>query len=205
MCWVALDRALKLAEMAGYAADRTVWQRERDAVIESLMHDGFDRQTGAFVQAYGSTALDASVLRLPMLGVIDANDPRMRSTVTQVECRLMRNGLVYRYLDADDGLPGGEGTFAMCTFWLANNYVMHGRLADAEALVRHVLSLANDLGLFAEEIDPVTGEQLGNFPQAFTHIALINSAVRLGAAKEGRRLPAHVIVEDKQPAASSIE
>jgi GH15 family glucan-1,4-alpha-glucosidase len=108
----------------------------------------------------------------------------------------IRNGLVYRYLDADDGLAGGEGTFAICTFWLVHNYVLQGRLTEAEALFRHVRSFANDVGLFAEEIDPVTGEQLGNFPQAFTHIALINAAVRLAAAHRGEKPITHAIVED---------
>jgi len=196
MCWVGLDRALKLAGRAGIDRDLADWQRERDAIFASLVNEGFDSRSGAFVQSYGSAALDAAILRLPLLGVIDAADPRMRSTIAQIERRLVRNGLVYRYLDADDGLAGGEGTFAICTFWLIHNYVLQGRLTEAEALFRHVLSFANDVGLFAEEIDPVTSEQLGNFPQAFTHIALINAAVRLAAAHRGEKPVAHAIVED---------
>ncbi|MEX0802527.1 MAG: glycoside hydrolase family 15 protein [Candidatus Binatia bacterium] len=196
MCWVGLNCALKLAERAGLSGDFEVWVRERDTIFESLMQEGFNSEVGAFVQAFGSTALDASILRLPMLGVIEATDPRMRSTIEQIERRLVRNGLVYRYLDADDGLPGGEATFAICTFWLINNYVMLGRLQEAEEFFRHVLSFANDLGLFSEEIDPVTGEQLGNFPQGFTHIALINSAVRIAAAQKGKRAKEQAIVED---------
>jgi GH15 family glucan-1,4-alpha-glucosidase len=196
MCWVALDRALKLAALAKADRDLTGWQREREAIVESLIHQGFDPRIGAFVQSFGSTALDASLLRLPMLGMIEATDPRMCSTIAQIERRLMRNGLVYRYLDTEDGLPGGEGTFASCTFWLIDNYVMLGRLNEAEELFQHVLSFANNLGLFAEEIDPVTGEQLGNFPQGFTHIALINSAVRLAAARQGKKPAAQALVEE---------
>lgn len=187
MCWVALDRAVKLAATAKVDRDLAAWQRESEAIFKSLIGQGFDARVGAFVQSYGSTALDASILRLPMLGVIDASDPRMRSTIEQIERRLVRNGLVYRYLDADDGLAGGEGTFAICTFWLIDNYVMCDRLKEAEDLFGHVLSFANDVGLFSEEIDPLTGEQLGNFPQAFTHIALINSAVRIAAARQCTR------------------
>jgi GH15 family glucan-1,4-alpha-glucosidase len=160
------------------------------------MDQGFNSRLGAFVQAFGSTALDAALLRLPMLGVIEASDPRMRSTIAQIERQLVRNGLIYHYLDAEDGIAGGEGTFAICTFWLIDNYVMLGRLNEAEALFQHVLSFANDLGLFAEEIDPVTGEQLGNFPQAFTHIALINSAMRLATARQGKKPAAQALVEE---------
>ena len=187
MCWVALDRALRLATLRRvHGNDVVSWERERDAIFRSLLRDGFNGRVGAFVQSYESTALDAAVLRLPMLGVIAATDPLMRSTVERIERSLVRNGLVYRYLDGDDGLAGGEATFAICTFWLINNYVMQGRLSEAERVFHHVLSHANDVGLFAEEIEPVSGEQLGNFPQGFTHIALINAAVRLAAALQGR-------------------
>jgi len=155
-----LDRALKLASMAGIDRNLADWQRERDAIFETLLTQGFDSSIGAYVLSYGATALDAAILRLPLLGVIDATDARMRSTIAQIERRLVRNSLVHRYLDAEDGLADGEGTFAICTFWLVYNYVLQGRLTEAEALFRHVLSFANDVGLFAEEIDPVTGEQL---------------------------------------------
>ena len=196
MCWVALDRALKLSGLRRvHDQDATSRERERDTIWRSLLRHGFDARIGAFVQSYGSTALDASVLRLPMLGVMPAADPRMRSTVERIERGLVRNGLVYRYLDSDDGLPGGEGTFAICTFWLVNNYVMQGRLDEAERVFGHVLSYANDLGLFAEELEPATGEQLGNFPQGFTHIALVNSALRLAAAQVGRKPRIETVVE----------
>jgi len=195
LCWTALDRALKLAELAGVDQDLAGWRRERDAVHADVLDQGFDARAGAFVQAYGSTALDASVLRLPLLGFIHPTDPRMRSTITQIERRLMHNGLVYRYRDADDGLPGNEGTFAICTFWLIDNYILLGRLQEAQELFRHVLSYANDVGLFAEEIDPENGEQLGNFPQGFTHIALINAAVRLAAAQQNAKPSTHAAAE----------
>ncbi len=183
MCWVALDRAIKLAELAGIDKDVSVWIREREAVYATLMNEGYNPKVRAFTQAYGSTALDASILRLPMLGVIDAHDERMRSTLEAIERRLTHNGLIYRYLDSDDGLAGGEATFAICTFWLVHNYALAGKIEEAEHLFRHMLTFANDVGLYAEEIDPVTGAQLGNFPQAFTHIALINSALQLAAAR----------------------
>ncbi len=198
MCWVTIDCALKLARFAGYTHDCSRWHEVRDEIAESLLHDGYDPEAGAFVQAYGSKALDASVLRLPLLGVVNADDFRMRETVEAIEQRLTYKGMVYRYLDSDDGIEGGEGTFAICTFWLIENYILQGELEKAESLFRHVLSFKNDLGLFAEEIDPDTGEHLGNFPQAFTHIALINTAVRLQAAKGRREAPAHAVVEESE-------
>lgn len=197
MCWVALDRALKLAAVIDKDEHTALWRQERDAVIESVQRQGFNTEVGAFVQSYGSRALDASLLRLPLLGVLSATDPRMRATIEHIRRDLTHNGLVYRYRVAD-GLPGAEATFALCTFWLIQNDILLHRLAEAEALFTHVVSFANDVGLFAEEIDPVTGEQLGNFPQAFTHIALINTAVRLAEAKRGRKTPAHAIVEDTE-------
>ncbi len=201
LCWVALDRACKLAEIAGLRPNPR-WTRERQRIYDSLLNEGYSAAVGAFVQSYGSTALDASVLRLPLLGVIEATDPRMRSTIHQIEQRLVRNHLVYRYL-AEDGLPSGEGTFTICALWLIQNYVLQGRLAEAEELLQQVLSFGSDLGLFAEEIDPVTGEQLGNFPQAFTHIALINTAVRLAAAQQNRKTIPHTIVEQQTPSGTA--
>ncbi len=195
LCWVALDRACKLAEVAHLQLNPR-WTRERQRIYDSLLDQGYSRTIGAFVQSYGSTALDASVLRLPLLGVIEATDSRMRSTIEQIEQHLTRNRLAYRYL-AEDGLAGGEGTFAICTFWLVQNYVLQGHLEEAEDLFRHVISFGSDLGLFGEEIEPNTGEQLGNFPQAFTHIALINTTVRLAAARQHKESAPRAIAEQQ--------
>lgn len=196
LCWTALDRALKLADVLRRKADVATWKRERDAAYRSIMENGFNGKIGAFVQSYGSEALDASALRLPIVGLVGAGDPRMLSTVQKIEQQLVRKGLVYRYRRVDDGVSGEEkGTFAMCTFWLIDAYILLGRLREAEDLFEHVLSFQNDVGLFSEEIDPDTGEQLGNFPQAFTHISLINSAARLEAAREGRKATPHAIIE----------
>ncbi len=195
-CWVALDRALRLGRHFGMQGDFARWRRERDALHDSFFHDGYNAELGAFVQAYGSSDLDASVLRLPLMGVIRADDPRMLSTVVQIERQLMRNGLVYRYR-SEDNLRGEEGAFAACGFWLVDNYAMSGREQEAHDLFRHLSSFVNDVGLIAEEIDPRSGEQLGNFPQAFTHIALINSVMRLAHARHGRKPAAHAIAENR--------
>ncbi len=187
MCWVALDRAIKLAKMRLPGEDVSRWERERERVGRDLELRAYHPKVGAYTQAYGETAMDASILRLPLQHVLDARSERMRSTIQAIERKLMRNGLVYRYRQAesDDGIEGQEGTFTACAFWLVENYAIQGRLRHAEELFRHITSFANDLGLMSEEIDAGNGEQLGNFPQAFTHIALINAAVRLAAARRG--------------------
>lgn len=199
-CWLALDRAIRLAQQAGAQAeaDTAQWRHERDALYDSFIQKGFNPHVGAFVQSYGSTELDASVLRLPLMGVIDANDPKMLSTIEQVERRLTQDGFVFRYT-GNDGLPGREGAFAACSFWLVDNYALCGRLKDAHRLFRRLISFANDLGLISEELDAESGAQLGNFPQAFTHIALINAAVRLAAARHGRKSVTHAVAEEDTP------
>lgn len=146
-----------------------------------MLEHGFDAEVGAFTQAYGSPHLDASALLLPLVLFVQADDPRMRSTVDVIQERLTRDGLVYRYL-TEDGLPGGEGAFTICSFWLVDNLALQGRVEEARELFERLCSSANDLGLFAEQIDPETGEQLGNFPQAYTHVALINAAFHLARA-----------------------
>jgi alpha,alpha-trehalase len=186
MCWVALDHALSLARFGRVRRDLSAWEQACQAIKAELLSKGYNPRIGAFVDSYGSDALDAAVLRLPMLGVIKADDPHMISTVQAIERRLVKEDLVFRYLDIDDGLPGEEGAFAICSFWLANNYLLQGRIDAAEELFRKMLRRANDVGLYAEEIDPETGEFLGNFPQAFTHIALINTAVRLADVHAGK-------------------
>ena len=186
MCWLALDRAVGLAEQHHIAAaDVAAWKREREMISESLRREGFNRDLGAYVQTYGSDKADASLLRLPLMGVTSAEHPRMRGTIALIEKQLLKNGLLYRYPPAEDGLTGTEGTFTACSFWLVENYILQGRLREAEEMFRHLLSFANDVGLMSEELDPDSGEQLGNFPQGFTHIGLINAAVRLARAKQG--------------------
>ena len=175
MCWTALDRAIRLASTVNANFEVKCWQYERDAIFESIVAHGFNPTMQSFVQSYGSEVLDAAVLRLPLQGVIDAADSRMRSTVEQLERRLLKDGLLYRYSDGQQ--ETGEGAFTSCTLWLINYYVLLGRMERARDLLDHLLSFQSQLGLFSEEINPLTGEQLGNFPQALTHVALI-SAIR---------------------------
>jgi GH15 family glucan-1,4-alpha-glucosidase len=178
MCWVALDRAIKMAEQTQAEADLQQWRRSREEIRRAILTEGYNEEAGAFTQAFGETQLDASALVIPLTGFLPANDPRVLSTVKQVQERLTSNGLVYRYL-TDDGLPGGEATFALCSFWLVDNLAMQGRAEEARALFEKIVSYANDLGLLAEEIDPVSGELLGNYPQGFSHLALIRSALNI--------------------------
>jgi GH15 family glucan-1,4-alpha-glucosidase len=182
-CWVALDRAIKAARALGLPGDVERWRRVRAEIREDVLTKGYDAERGAFVQAYGSKALDAANLMLPLVGFIRADDPRMRSTIEAIERELTSpQGLVYRYKGVDDGLAGDEGTFTICTFWLADDLIALGEVERARALFEKLRGYANDLGLLSEEIDPETGEMLGNFPQAFTHLALVNTAVQLHKA-----------------------
>lgn len=178
-CWVALDRALKLAERAGLSADTVLWRNRRDEIRQAILTDGYNDEIGAFTQSFGDKALDASALMIPLVGFLPADDPRVRSTVDRIKERLTSRGLVYRYL-SDDGLTGNEAAFALCTFWLVDNLALSGRIDEAEELFENLTNHANDLGLLSEEFDPITGDLLGNFPQGFTHLALIRSALRLG-------------------------
>ncbi len=185
MCWSALDVGIRLARQHGLDAPLRHWQRSRAQVRAAILNQGYDRRLGAFVQAFGSSTLDASALMIPRVGFLPPTDPRVRSTVARIQQQLTRDGLVYRYR-APDGLAGDEGTFTLCSFWLANALALAGQLEEAQALFEQVLGQANDLGLLAEEIDPSTGEQVGNFPQGFSHMALIGAAVDLaGAAQHG--------------------
>jgi GH15 family glucan-1,4-alpha-glucosidase len=186
MCWVALDRGIRAAEQLHLEADLPRWRMVRDQIRADVLAHGYDTSLGAFTQAYDNTVLDASNLLLPLVGFIAPDDPRMRSTVDRIMEKLTDSqGLVYRYLTdvSDDGLEGDEGTFAMCTFWLVDNLAMQGRVAEARSLFERLLSYAGRLGLFSEEIDTENGIALGNYPQAFTHISLINSASNLRKAE----------------------
>jgi GH15 family glucan-1,4-alpha-glucosidase len=184
-CWVAMDRAIKLAEQTGLATDIPRWKKTRDEIREAILTKGYDDELGAFTQAFGVKALDASALTVPLTGFLPATDFRVRSTMQKIEQQLGAKGLVYRYL-AEDGVPGGEAAFALCSFWMVDNLALTGDLAKARELFDHIVSYGNDVGLFAEELDPASGQMLGNFPQGFTHLALIRSAVRLAKLEEQR-------------------
>lgn len=182
LCWVAVDRAVRLAETAGMAGDVVRWRQTRDEIREAILTRGYHRGRQAFTQTLDGEALDASALAIPRVGFLPPTDVRVQSTVQRIEEQLTANGLVYRYR-TDDGLAGGEGTFALCTFWLVDNLALGGRLQDARDLFERVTRYANDVGLMAEEIDPVNGALLGNFPQGFTHLALIHAALSIATAE----------------------
>ncbi len=188
MCWVAMQRAIRLAEEFDLPADLDTWRETKDAIRAAIMERGYNKEIGAFTQSFDSDVLDASVLLMPMVHFIKGDDPKMLSTIRAIEDRLCPDGLVYRYLphEVDDGLEGREGAFTLCSFWMVDNLVFAGRLADAREMFSNLIDYGNDLGLFSEEINPETGEFLGNFPQAFTHMALINAAVNIDRAE--RRL-----------------
>jgi GH15 family glucan-1,4-alpha-glucosidase len=196
MVWVALDRAVRMAERWGLPGRIGMWRRERDAVRDAILSQGYDRHVGAFVQSFGSTALDASNLLIPVLEFLPFDDPRVQGTIDRTLEHLTENGLVYRYL-ADDGLPGGEGAFGLTTFWMVDALALSGRVEEAREIFAGVAARANHLGLFSEEFDPRTGAFLGNFPQAFSHIGFINSALYL-ARVTGRQPPAPAPVGSRE-------
>jgi GH15 family glucan-1,4-alpha-glucosidase len=187
MCWVALDRAARLADQLR-APDRLErWCRERDRIRDTILERGWSESAGAFTQSFGSEDLDASALMIPIVGFLPPDDPRVRATVDAIADRLTDDhGLVYRYR-ADDGLDGKEASFGICTYWLAHALALGGDLDRARACFETVTGYANDVGLLAEEIDGATGELLGNFPQAFTHIGLVNAAHAIADAERRQR------------------
>jgi GH15 family glucan-1,4-alpha-glucosidase len=180
MSWVALDRAIRLADEHGRPADVQRWTRERDRVYEQVMERGWDPKRKAFVQAYGSETLDASLLLMPLLGFVAPMEPRWTSTLDAMAETLVSDSLVYRYDPeaSPDGLRGSEGTFSLCTFFYVDALARSGRLEEARLTLEKMFTYGNHLGLYSEEIG-LTGEQLGNFPQAFSHLALINAALNL--------------------------
>jgi GH15 family glucan-1,4-alpha-glucosidase len=183
MCWVALDRGIRAAQQMHLEAELSRWCMVREQIRADILSHGYNTNLGAFTQSYDDTVLDASNLLLPLVGFIPPDDPRMRSTVDRIiEALTDDQGFVFRYL-TDDGLHGAEGTFTICTFWLVDNLAMQGRIAEARSLFERLLSYAGKLGLFSEEIDSHRQVALGNYPQAFTHIALINSAINLQKAE----------------------
>jgi GH15 family glucan-1,4-alpha-glucosidase len=200
MAWVAFDRAVKDAQADGIEAPIERWQQVRDAIHAQVCEKGFDMRSNTFVQAYDSLQLDASLLLIPQVGFLPPDDARVRGTIEAIERHLVVDGLVLRYsTDMDvDALPAGEGAFLPCSFWLADSYVLTGRRDEAKALFERLLGLRNDVGLLAEEYDPRARRMLGNFPQALTHMALVNTARLLsmpvqqatGASARGERAAA---------------
>ncbi len=186
MVWVALDRAIAIAEATGRPAPLDAWRALRGEIHDTVCREGFNVTRGAFTQSFGSPELDASVLLLPLMGFLPAGDPRIRATTGAIERELLRDGLVLRYETGSgaDGLPAGEGVFLPCSFWLVDVWARQGRMGEAHALFTRLLGLANDVGLLAEEYDPATGAQLGNFPQAFTHAALVRAAFTLARTEK---------------------
>jgi GH15 family glucan-1,4-alpha-glucosidase len=181
MAWLAFDRAVRSAETFGLPGPIEEWRATRKQIHDDVCAHGYDPEVGSFVRAYGSKELDASLLLLPAIGFLPPNDRRIVATVEAIERRLTTNGLVMRYdsATASDGLPAGEGMFLACSFWLADAYLMLGRRDDALGLFNHLLSLRNDVGLLSEQYDPRACRLVGNFPQAFSHLALVNTASNL--------------------------
>ena len=187
MAWVALDRGVKAIEQFGREGPLERWRAVRDQIREDVLRRGFSAERNTFTQFYGSDELDGSLLMLPLVGFLPADDPRMLGTVAAIERDLLADGFVRRYRthEAVDALPPGEGVFLPCSFWLADNYALQGRMEDAHRLFERLLALQNDLGLLSEEYDPFGKRLLGNFPQAFTHVSLINTARNLAPGTKG--------------------
>jgi GH15 family glucan-1,4-alpha-glucosidase len=181
MCWVAFDRAIKMVEGMGVPGPVGRWRELRQRIHDDVCHQGVSKKRGCFVQSYGSEELDASLLLITTTGFLPATDPRVLATVDAIQRELSIDGLVQRYrtYESLDGLPPGEGVFLACSFWLVDNLHMQGRRDEAQALFARLVGLTNDVGLLAEEYDPKARRHLGNFPQAFSHVAMINSAMNL--------------------------
>jgi GH15 family glucan-1,4-alpha-glucosidase len=186
MVWVAFDRAANELETRAFNESGRRWRKIADEIHAEVCERGFDRDLNSFVQAYGSKQLDASLLLIPMVGFLPPEDPRVRGTLQAIEDRLLIGDefvLRYETEHTGDGLPPGEGAFLACSFWLVDNYILQGRHAAARKLFTRLLSRCNDVGLLAEELDPLTGRMLGNFPQAYSHVGLINCALNLSRQK----------------------
>ena len=181
MAWVAFDRAVKAVELTGLDGPVDRWRRLRDDIHRNVCRQGFDPERKAFVQYYGATEPDASLLMIPLVGFLPASDSRMVGTVQAIQEKLMSKGFVARYQGGAelDGLIGKEGDFLVCTLWLADNLALQGRRSEAREVFQRVLDVRNDVGLLSEEYDPVRHRLLGNFPQAFSHVGLINTARNL--------------------------
>ncbi len=191
MVWVAFDRAVRAVETHGFDGPVDRWRSLRDQVREEILARGYDAGRNTFTQHYDTREVDASLLVLPLVGFVDGDDPRMLGTIEAIEKDLMQDGLLHRYRTETgvDGLPGDEHPFVACSFWLVSAYAKAGRLDEAHALMRRLLGLLNDVGLLSEEYDPVAQRMVGNFPQAFSHLALVGAAVHLAAADPAHRDP----------------
>ncbi|HEU4680293.1 MAG TPA: glycoside hydrolase family 15 protein, partial [Gemmatimonadales bacterium] len=187
MAWVAFDRGVRAVERYGLEGPVERWRSLRDEVHTQVCGEGFDPERGAFVQSFGSKRLDASLLMMPLVGFLPATDSRVLGTVAAIQRELTTDGFVSRYApDVDvEGVPGTEGAFLPCSFWLVDNLALQGRHQEARVLFERLLAIRNDLGLLSEEYDPVTRRLLGNFPQAFSHIGLINTAFNLAPTQTG--------------------
>jgi GH15 family glucan-1,4-alpha-glucosidase len=204
MAWVAFDRGVQAVERFGRSGPVERWREVRSAIHREVCEQGFDVELNSFTQSYGSKRLDASLLVIPLVGFLPADDARVVGTLAAIERELVRDGFVYRYSHDEevqhiDGLPPGEGAFLPCTFWLVDNFALQGRIDEAEELFQRLLDLRSELGLLAEEWDPATRRQLGNFPQAFTHVALVNTAFNLD--RNGLRTPMTQRAPGEQPEA----
>jgi GH15 family glucan-1,4-alpha-glucosidase len=196
MAWVAVDRGLRLATALRRQVDFDRWRQARAEIRANVEENGWNSQRGSFVQCYGGAAVDSSLLFLPMVGFLAANDPRVLGTIEAIQRDLGSNGMLWRYNpdEAEDGLRGDEGTFTMCSLWLAGSLLAGGQVAEARSIFERVLGFGGPLGLYSEMLDPYTGEYLGNYPQAFTHIGLIHTARNLSralrAAEQGKTVAA---------------
>jgi len=198
MCWVAIDKGIKIAELRRFDAPLDKWKEIRGEIKNAILQKGFNQNLNSFVQSFDSEILDATSLLIPLMGLLPFDDPRVQGTIDATIKRLMtKDGLVYRY-QGEDGLPGKEGAFTLCSFWLVNALALSGREEEAEKLLKNILKYISPLGLLAEEIDSETEEQLGNFPQAFSHIGLINSALYLGRARGREHMGPEPLGGDKQ-------
>jgi GH15 family glucan-1,4-alpha-glucosidase len=190
MAWVAADRATRMCEEFNRDGPVDRWRRLRDEIHAQVCEQGYDAERGAFVQSYGSKLLDAAVLMIPLVGFLPPDDERVVSTVETIQRELVEDGFVRRYEESADaaevdGLPPGEGAFLPCTFWLADNLALMGRIDEAREIFDRLLGIRTELGLLSEEYDPGLGRLVGNFPQAFSHVGLVNSAFNLSRAVKG--------------------
>lgn len=181
MCWVAIERAIRIARRRGLPADLVTWTGARDDIYHRIMSKSWNTDLQAFTQVEGGDQLDAGVLLMPMVKFISPADPRFLSTLDAIERELVTDSLVFRYEPATDGLDGDEGTFSLCTFWYVEALTRTGRLRDAQLALEKMFTYANHVGLYAEQVS-ATGDQVGNFPQAFTHLSLISAAINLDRA-----------------------